>query len=80
MSVTIERFEWDAHNAEHLAQAHPEYELEFLEEIVAQAKSYLNFGRDRYGKKVYGARHGRLIVLFNIKRGRVARIFSVREV
>jgi len=30
MSVTIERFEWDAHNVGHLAQAHPEYDLEFL--------------------------------------------------
>jgi hypothetical protein len=80
LSVTIERFEWDAYNVRHLAQAHPEYELEFLEEIVAQAKSYLNFGHDRYGKKVYGAQRGRLIVLFNLKRGRIARIFSVREV
>lgn len=80
MSVTIERFEWDAHNAGHLAQTHPEYELEFLEEVVAQAKSYLSFGHDRYGKKVYGARRGRLIVLFNLKKGRIARIFSVREV
>jgi len=80
MSVPIERFEWDEHNLGHLAHAHPEFELEFLEDTVLSAKSYLNFGFDRYGKKVYGVQRGRLIVLFNLKKGRIARIFSVREV
>lgn len=80
MSVRIEQFEWNEHNLEHLAHAHPEFEIEFLEEIVSSAKSYLNFGFDRYGKKVYGAQRGQLIVLFNLKKGRIARIFSVREV
>jgi len=80
VSVRIEQFEWDEHNLEHLSYAHPEFEIELLEEIVSSAKSYLNFGFDRYGKKVYGAQRGRLIVLFNLKRGRIARIFSVREV
>ncbi len=51
MSVRIEQFEWDEHNQGHLAYAHPEFELEFLEEIVSSSKSYLNFGFDRYGKR-----------------------------
>jgi hypothetical protein len=80
MSVRVERFEWDEHNLEHLAHAHPEFELELLEEIVSNAKFYLNFGFDRYGKRIYGAQQGRLVVLFNLKQGRIARIFSVREV
>ncbi len=79
MSVRIESFEWDEHNLGHLKHAHPEFELELLEEIVSSAKSYLNFGFDRYGKRIYGAQSGRLIVLFNMKKGRIARIFSVRE-
>ena len=33
MSVRIEQFEWDEHNLGHLAHAHPEFELELLEEI-----------------------------------------------
>jgi len=78
MSVKIEQFEWDEHNMGHLAQAHPEFDLEFLEDIVSHTKSYLNFGFDRYGKRIYGAQRGRLIVLFNIKRGKAARIFSVK--
>jgi hypothetical protein len=80
MSVRVEQFEWDEHNLGHLKHAHPEFELELLEEIVSSAKSYLSFGFDRYGKKIYGAQHGRLVVLFNLKKGRIARIFSVREV
>ena len=80
MSVKIERFEWDEHNLGHLAHAHPEFELELLEEIVSNAKFCLNFAFDRYGKKVYEAQRGRLIVLFNLKKGRIARILSVREV
>ena len=52
--------------------------VKFLEEIVREAKSYLNFGFDRYGKKVYGARRERLIVLFNLKEKQTARIFSIR--
>ena len=80
MSMRIERFEWDEHNLGHIKHAHPEFELELLEEIVSSAKSYLSFGFDRYGKKIYGAQRGQLVVLFNLKKGRIARIFSVREV
>jgi len=80
MSVRIEQFELDEHNLGHLAHAHLQFELEFLEEIVSSAKSYLNLGFDRYGKKIYGAQRGQLVVLFNLKKGRIARIFSVREV
>jgi hypothetical protein len=80
MSIKISRFEWDEYNSGHLAQAHPEYDLEFLEAVVTQAKSYLNFGYDRFGRKIYGAQRGRIIVLFNLKRGKTARIFSVREI
>ncbi|MGH7493824.1 MAG: hypothetical protein ACREOO_15710 [bacterium] len=80
MSIRIARFEWDEYNSGHLAKAHPEFGLEFLEDVVMQAKSYLSFGYDRLGRKIYGAEHGRFIVLFNLKRGKVARIFSVREI
>jgi hypothetical protein len=80
MSVRISRFEWDEYNTGHLAQAHPEFDLEFLEEVVTHAKSYLNYGHDRFGRRIFGAQHGRIIVLFNIKRGTIARIFSIREI
>jgi hypothetical protein len=68
MSIKISRFEWDEYNTSHLAQRHPEFDLEFLEDVVTQAKSCLNFGYDRFGRKIYGAKQGRIIVLFNIKR------------
>ncbi len=80
MSLKISRFEWDEYNTDHLAERHPEFDLDFLEEVVNQAKSYLILGHDRFGRRIYGARQGRIIVLFNIKRGKIARIFSVREV
>jgi uncharacterized DUF497 family protein len=80
MSVRISRFEWDEYNTSHLAERHPEFELEFLEDVVKEAKSYFNFGYDRFGRKIYGAKQARIIVLFNIKRGKIARIFSVRKV
>jgi hypothetical protein len=79
MSVKIERFEWDERNLGHLRHAHSDCDIETLMDFVAQAKFYLNFGYDRYGKRVYGARRGRTIVFFNLKAGRMARIFSVRE-
>ena len=78
MSIKIREFEWDKYNMGHLQRAHPHYDFKFLEEIVRESKSYLNFGFDRYGKKVYGARRGRLIVLFNLKEKQTARIFSIR--
>ncbi len=80
MSIKIARFEWDEYNTGHLAQAHPEFDPEFLEEVVSQAKSYFNIGNDRFGRRIFGAQKGNIIVLFNIKRGRIARIFSVREI
>jgi len=80
MSVKISHFEWDEYNTGHLAERRPEFELEFLEDVVTEAKSYFNFGYDRFGRKIYGAREGRIVVLFNIKRGKTARIFSVREI
>ncbi|MBI3923087.1 MAG: hypothetical protein HY318_16825 [Armatimonadetes bacterium] len=79
MSVKISRFEWDRYNVSHLTRAHPEYDLELLREIVERAKSYLDFGYDRFGRRVLGVRRGKVTVLFNLKPGRVARIFSVRE-
>jgi len=79
MAIQIDRFEWDEHNLGHLAHAHPNPDPETLQEIVRKAKQYVRLGRDRYGKMAYGARRGRLLVLFNIKRGRVVRIFSVRR-
>jgi len=79
MSVRIRRFEWDEFNISHLEHAHPHIQLRLLEEIVLKAKSYVAVGRDRYGKKVYVAKRGGLAVLFNLKPGGTARIFSVRE-
>ncbi|MFQ6039646.1 MAG: hypothetical protein ACE5PV_02215 [Candidatus Poribacteria bacterium] len=78
MSIKIVDFEWDKHNVEHIQKAHPHLDLEMLEDIVRQAKNYVQLGNNRFGKTVYGARRGRLMVLFNIKAGRIARIFSVR--
>lgn len=80
MSVRIRGFEWDEANVRHLRKAHPHLTVELLQEIVESAKEYTAWGRDRYGKKIYGARGGRLIVLFNLKDDNTARIFSVREV
>ncbi|MBI1923385.1 hypothetical protein HYR99_03950 [Candidatus Poribacteria bacterium] len=79
MSIKILRFEWDGYNVEHLKQRHPAYDLELLEEIVRMAKTYKRFGVDRYGKTVYGAKRGNLTVLFNLKKNRTARIFSIHE-
>jgi hypothetical protein len=79
MSIKIVDFEWDEHNVGHIQQAHPHIDLEMLEDIVHQAKNYAQLGKDQFGKTVYGARRGRLMVLFNIKMGRIARIFSVKE-
>jgi hypothetical protein len=79
MSIKITAFEWDEFNTSHLEQAHPDLDRNMLEEIVSNAKEYVSYGKDRYGKKIYAVRRGRLVVLFNIKPGRVARIFSIRE-
>ena len=79
MSITIVDFEWDEYNLGHLQQAHPHLDPELLEDIVREAKRYIQLGKDRYGKTVYGARRGKLTVLFNIKRNRMVRIFSVKE-
>jgi hypothetical protein len=78
MSIKIVDFEWDEHNVGHIQKAHPQLDLEILEDIVRQAKNYVQLGKDRFGKTVYSVRRGRLMVLFNIKTGRIARIFSVR--
>lgn len=80
MSVDVEDFEWDADNVTHLEHAHPSIPLDLLEDIVLNAKQYSARRSDRFGKKVYGARQGGLLVLFNLKPGRIARIFSVHEV
>jgi len=79
LSIKIRRFEWDRYNIQHLKERHPEYDIELLEEIVRTAKRYRRWGKDRYGKRVYAARRGNLIVLFNLKKNQTARIFSVRE-
>lgn len=78
MSIKIVDFEWDEHNVGHIQKAHPHLDLEMLENLVRQSKNYVRVGKDRFGKTVYGARRGKLMVLFNIKVGRIARIFSVR--
>jgi hypothetical protein len=62
-------FEWDEHNVGHIQKAHTHLDLEMLEDIVRQAKNYVQLGKDQFGKTVYGARRGRLMVLFNIKIG-----------
>lgn len=80
MSVGINRFEWDDFNMGHLRQAHPDLAFELLEDIVLSAKQYSKWGSDECGKKIFGARRGRLVVLFSLKEKDVARIFSVREV
>jgi len=80
MSVDIEDFEWDEYNVSHLQHAHPNIPLDLLEDIVTEAKRYYTLGSDRCGKRVYGAARGKLLVLFNLKPGRIARIFSVHEV
>jgi hypothetical protein len=80
MSIDILGFEWDEHNLSHLRERHPDISVEVLEEIVLEAKRYVRGSTDRYGKVAYGARRGDLQVWFNIKKGGVARIFSVREV
>ena len=79
MSIKIIDFEWDEYNLGHLQRAHPHLDAELLEDIVREAKKYTQLGKDRYGKTVYAARRGKLTVLFNIKRNRMVRIFSVRE-
>jgi hypothetical protein len=58
MAVRISRFEWDEYNTGHLAQAHPEFDLEFLEDVVTQAKSYLNYGHDRFGRRTMALNMG----------------------
>ena len=79
MSIRIAGFEWDEFNLSHLEHAHPHLDRNMLEEIVSNAKGYVNYGRDKYGRNIYAVRRGRLLVLFNIRSGRLARIFSVRE-
>ncbi len=79
MSIKIIDFEWDEYNLGHLQRAHPYLDAELLEDIVREAKRYTQLGKDRYGKTAYAARQGKLTVLFNIKRNRMVRIFSVRE-
>jgi len=80
MSIRIQGFEWDEFNASHLEHSHPHVALELLEEIVAEAKEYALLGQDRHGKKVFAAKRAGLLVLFNLKPGSIARIFSVHEV
>ena len=79
MSVKIVDFEWDEHNVGHIQQAHSHIDLEMLEDIVRQSKNYVRLGEDRFGKTVYAAKRGGLMVLFNIKSGSIARIFSVKR-
>ena len=80
MSIDVEGFEWDEHNVTHLQHAHPDVSLDLLEDIVTRAKSYRVFGLDQYGKRSTPYSAARLRVLFNLKPGRMARIFSVHEV
>jgi len=56
MSIKIVDFEWDEHNVGHIQKAHPHLDLEMLEDIVRQAKNYVQLGKDRFGKTVYGVR------------------------
>lgn len=79
MSITIVDFEWDEYNLLLLQQTHSHLDPELLEDIVRQPKRCMQLGKHRYGKMVYGATRGRLTVLFNIKRNRIVRIFSVKE-
>ena len=79
VSIAVINVGCDEYNLGHLQQAHPHLDPELLEEIVREAKRYIQLGKDRYGKMVYGARRGRLTVLFKIKRNRIVRIFSVRK-
>jgi hypothetical protein len=79
MSITVLRFEWDEFNLRSLEAAHPHVDLEMLEAIVQEAKAWRAEGRDRFGKKVYSAAGHGWRVYFNVKPGRIARIFSVRE-
>jgi hypothetical protein len=78
MSITVSEFEWDEYNVKHLQAAHPHIDPDLLEAIVREAKRYSQHGRDRMGKKIYSARGHGLQVFFNLKPGRIARIFSVR--
>ena len=80
MSIDIRGFEWDEYNIAHLRERHPDIALDDLEEIVLEAKQYVRGCVDRYGKVAYAARRGNLQVWFNVKKGRIARIYSVREV
>lgn len=80
MSISIQGFEWDEYNLGHLEAAHPHISLDLLEDIVLSSKQYAVLGHDRYGKRIFAARKGRLLVLFNLKRGGIARVFSVHEV
>jgi len=78
MAITITEFEWDEFNTGHLQAAHPHIDLEMLEMIVENSKRWKAEGRDRFGKKVYSVVSHGLRVYFNVKPGRIARIFSVR--
>ena len=80
MSIAVRDFEWDEYNLSHLRERHPDISVDILEDIVLEAKRYVRGSTDQYGKVAYGARRGRLQVWFNVKKGGVARIFSVREV
>jgi len=51
-----------------------------LEEIVRRGKRYTKHGLDRFGKMVYSTTGHGWRVYFNIKPGRMIRIFSVRKV
>lgn len=77
MTIRVRRFEWDEANVDHLELAHPHISLEDLEEIVITASGYVKVRRDRYGKMVYAASRGALVVQFNILPGNIVRIFSV---
>lgn len=77
MTITVGGFEWDDTNVDHIELAHPHISLDDLEEIVATASEYAKVRRDRYGKMVYAASRGNMVVLFNVLSGNIVRIFSV---
>ena len=79
MTIKVGGFEWDEANVDHIELAHPHISLDDLQSVVLAAKKYFRIGEDQYGKAVYTARQGNLVVYFNIKPGAMVRIFSVRE-
>ena len=45
MSIKIVDFEWDEYNLGHLQKAHPHLNPELLEDIVREAKRYVQLGK-----------------------------------